>query len=114
MKNVPPAPVNHYANSKLAMEHTARTYGERLPLLITRPFNYTGPGQATHFLVPKIVEHIKRRETVIELGNTHVSRDFSDVRDIVAVYAHLLNGRKVRPVAVCLMWEVAKRFHYIR
>ena len=89
-ENVPPAPVNHYANSKLAMEHTARTYGERLPLLITRPFNYTGPGQATHFLVPKIVEHIKRRETVIELGNTHVSRDFSDVRDIVAVYAHLL------------------------
>ncbi|WP_018915469.1 NAD-dependent epimerase/dehydratase family protein [Vreelandella zhanjiangensis] len=87
---VPPAPVNHYANSKIAMEHIARTYAEQLPLLIARPFNYTGPGQAPHFLVPKIVEHIKRRESVIELGNTHVSRDFSDVRDIVSIYFQLL------------------------
>ncbi|MCL7929595.1 NAD-dependent epimerase/dehydratase family protein [Halomonas llamarensis] len=89
-EHVPPAPVNHYAASKLAMEHIARTYAERLPMLIARPFNYTGPGQAEHFLVPKIVRHIKQRATFIELGNTHVSRDFSDVRDVVAVYAQLL------------------------
>ncbi|MCA8866655.1 MULTISPECIES: NAD-dependent epimerase/dehydratase family protein [unclassified Halomonas] len=89
-ENVPPAPVNHYANSKMAMECIARTYAERLPIIIARPFNYTGPGQAEHFLVPKIVQHIKQRANVIELGNIHVSRDFSDVRDIVAVYHRLL------------------------
>lgn len=88
---VPPAPVNHYANSKMTMEHIARTYAERLPLIIARPFNYTGPGQASHFLVPKIVQHIQQRASVIELGNTQVSRDFSDVRDIVAVYTQLLS-----------------------
>lgn len=90
-EHVPPAPVNHYANSKMAMEHLARTYAERLPIIITRPFNYTGPGQAIHFLVPKIVQHIQQRASVIELGNTHVSRDFSDVRDIAAVYYRLLS-----------------------
>tara|TARA_R110002020_G_scaffold19111_8_gene66437 strand:- start:2558 stop:3463 length:906 start_codon:yes stop_codon:yes gene_type:complete len=88
---VHPAPVNHYANSKMAMEHIARTYAARLPIIITRPFNYTGPGQAAHFLVPKIVQHIKQRASVIELGNVHVSRDFSDVRDIVTVYHRLLS-----------------------
>ncbi|MDQ7733689.1 GDP-mannose 4,6-dehydratase [Halomonas sp. SpR1] len=90
-ENVPPAPVNHYANSKLAMENIARTYATRLPIIIARPFNYTGSGQAVHFLVPKIVQHIRHRASVIELGNVHVSRDFSDVRDIVTVYHRLLS-----------------------
>ncbi|HCA02862.1 MAG TPA: epimerase [Halomonas campaniensis] len=89
-EQVSPAPVNHYANSKMAMEHIANTYAERLPLMIARPFNYTGPGQAAHFLVPKIVQHIQQRASVIELGNTHVSRDFSDVRDIASIYCRLL------------------------
>ncbi|SEO12292.1 NAD-dependent epimerase/dehydratase family protein [Vreelandella aquamarina] len=90
-ERVLPAPVNHYAASKLAMEHLARTYAQRLPLLIARPFNYTGPGQAAHFLVPKIVQHLQQRAPRIELGNINVSRDFSDVRDVVAIYGHLLD-----------------------
>jgi GDP-6-deoxy-D-talose 4-dehydrogenase len=50
--------------------------------------NYTGPGQADHFLIPKIVRHF--RAPVIELGNLHVSRDFSDIEDMVGAYLALL------------------------
>ena len=89
-ETVCPAPVNHYANSKLAMEHMVRTYDDRLPLVITRPFNYTGVGQTEYFLIPKIVAHYRARRPVIELGNLDVVRDFSAVAFVVNSYQQLL------------------------
>ncbi len=86
----PPAPVNHYAMSKLAMEHMARTYLDRLPVVFTRPFNYTGHGQAPNFLIPKLVSHFARRAPAIELGNLHVEREFNDVRMVCDAYLGLL------------------------
>lgn len=87
-----PQPVNHYGCSKLAMEHMASNWFEKLPILITRPFNYTGPGQPPHFLVPKMVSHYARRASSIELGNLDVARDISDVRDICNAYIALLQS----------------------
>jgi len=85
------APVNHYAASKLAMEHMSRTFADRLPIVITRPFNYTGPGQAPQFVIPKLVQHFSRQATTIELGNLNVEREFNDVRMLCEAYLQLLS-----------------------
>lgn len=97
-----PDPANDYAVSKLAMEYMANLWINQLPLIITRPFNYTGIGQAEKFLLPKIVTHFKKRANIIELGNLDVWRDFGDVRALVKAYHRLIDARAFgKTVNVC-------------
>ncbi|HDR9162645.1 TPA: GDP-mannose 4,6-dehydratase [Burkholderia vietnamiensis] len=91
-ETVAPAPANDYAVSKLAMEYAAKLWADRLPIVIARPFNYTGVGQDDAYLLPKLVSHYASRAPRISLGNLDVSRDFSDVRDVTAAYLKLLEA----------------------
>lgn len=86
------SPVNHYGNSKLAMENMAKNYFDKINILIVRPFNYTGIGQENHFLIPKIVSHFRAKKKTIELGNTHVFREYNNVNDVVEAYAKLMTS----------------------
>jgi len=84
-------PIDHYATSKVAMEEMAKTFFNRLPIVIARPFNYTGPGQKGNFLIPKLVEHFANRKPFIELGNLNIEREFNDVNMICDAYLKLLD-----------------------
>jgi GDP-4-dehydro-6-deoxy-D-mannose reductase len=92
-----PRPRNPYAASKLAAEAYCCQMSEtsRVRALIARPFNHIGPGQSERFFLPSMAKQIMqikqgRRAATIEAGNIDVTRDFSDVRDVVRAYLALL------------------------
>lgn len=97
-----PAPVNHYAISKLAMERLTCMFADRLSIVIVRPFNYTGVGHDARFVIPKLIEHFNRRALTIELGNLEVEREFNDVRTVCESYLRLLKlGEPGQAYNVC-------------
>lgn len=101
-EDMAPAPANDYGVTKVACELLAQVYADRLPIITARPFNYTGRGQSTDFLIPKIIAHVREQVPVIELGNIDVARDFSDVRAVVDAYARLLD----HPTAIGQVFNV--------
>lgn len=93
-----PRPRNPYAASKLAAEAYCYQAGlaSGMRVVIARPFNHIGAGQSERFLLPAMAKQMleikegKRR--IIEAGNIDVTRDFSDVRDVLRAYLALLEA----------------------
>lgn len=86
-------PLNPYAVSKIAQDMLGLQYhlSYGLDVVRVRPFNHIGPRQRLGFVAPDFAHQIAeaeagRREPVIRVGNLDVSRDFSDVRDVVRAY----------------------------
>jgi nucleoside-diphosphate-sugar epimerase len=101
-ESICPKPVNHYSISKLAMELVSATFASRLPVVIARPFNYTGLGQDMRFVIPKLIEHFNRHAVSVELGNLEVEREFNDVRTTCEAYLRLLKfGQAGQAYNVC-------------
>ncbi len=93
----PLRPASPYALSKVIQDFHAvfcqQAYGTRT--VITRAFNMIGPGQSPDFVVSDFARQIAEaeagiREAVMRVGNLEARRDFSDVRDLVGAYWHLL------------------------
>lgn len=85
-------PISHYALSKVNMEYLIAQWFKTFPIIVTRPFNYTGPGQSEAFVFAKIIGSFRRRDPILRLGNLDVERDLSDIRFVTEVYRRLLTS----------------------
>lgn len=92
-ESTPMRPVNPYAVSKATQELLALQYylAYGLDVILLRPFNHSGPGQTSDFVIPKLASQFAQIEkglmpASIQVGNLDSIRDFSDVRDMVRAY----------------------------
>jgi GDP-4-dehydro-6-deoxy-D-mannose reductase len=91
-----PAPLTPYAASKAAAELAGLEAWRRtgLRVIIARPFQHTGPGQTTRFVLPAFADRLRAARasgaSTVPTGNLAPVRDFLDVRDVAAAYSLLL------------------------
>ena len=89
-------PVNIYASSKAAADLlVGQLAQDGLRAIRLRPFNHTGAGQPTDFVVPAFASQIVAiergtQEPVIKVGNLSMRRDFLDVMDVVDAYVKII------------------------
>ena len=93
----PTDPQSIYAAAKLGAERALLALGQPLgvDVIVARPFNHVGPGQAESFVVPSLARQVAAVAggTVpprIQVADPAIVRDFSDVRDVVAAYRVLV------------------------
>lgn len=89
----PTAPINPYAESKLAQEQITKEFSD-IPTIIARSFPHIGPGQSPTFVTSDFARQIIQVERglakVVHAGNLEAERDFTDVRDVVVAYRLLM------------------------
>lgn len=94
----PLAPLSPYAASKAAAEmlgrQAAASWG--VHVVLVRPFNHLGAGQAPQFVIPSFARQLlaisqKKAAPVIRVGDLTPVRDFTHVADVVDAYLLLLD-----------------------
>jgi GDP-4-dehydro-6-deoxy-D-mannose reductase len=100
----PLGPHDPYGVSKVAQDMLAYSYTKRyqLDIVRVRPFNHIGERQELGFVVSDFAEQIIKIEhgdqQDMRVGNLDVTRDFSDVKDVVRGYALLMESGKTGEV----------------
>lgn len=96
-ETLPPRPRNPYAVSKVAAEALCYqwTQSEGMHIVVARSFNHVGAGQDERFAVASYARQIAEvklglRPPVLKVGDIEVTRDFTDVEDVVRAYFALL------------------------
>jgi GDP-4-dehydro-6-deoxy-D-mannose reductase len=94
-------PMSPYSVVKIAVEALCYQWcqTENMDIVTARPFTHIGPGQSDRFALSnfskQIAEmHLNMRKPVMYVGNLESTRDFTDVRDVVRAYDHLLKFGK--------------------
>jgi GDP-4-dehydro-6-deoxy-D-mannose reductase len=97
-EDAPLNPESIYGISKAAADMAARAYARHhgMAVVVARPQNHIGPGQAPIFAAASFAAQIAAllRDPALPrrllVGNLHSERDFADVRDVVHAYRLLL------------------------
>ena len=105
----PLRPRNPYAVSKVSAEALCYQWSQTsgFEIVMVRPFNHIGPGQSPRFAIANFARQVMeirlgRRGPVLQVGDIDVTRDFTDVRDVVRAYGLLLErGRNGGIYNVC-------------
>ena len=91
-------PRSPYAVSKVAAESLCFQFSQTssFECIIARPFNHIGPGQDARFVISDFAKQLieiklGKAPAVMHVGDIDVSRDFTDVRNVVAAYKLLLD-----------------------
>jgi GDP-4-dehydro-6-deoxy-D-mannose reductase len=93
----PVYPASPYSVARVASEHLALAYHQHYgqAIYVARPGIHTGPGQQLPFALASFARQIALGELpggshVLQVGNLRLTRDISDVRDVVQAYRLLL------------------------
>ncbi len=105
----PVRPRNPYSVSKVAAEALCYQWSQTGPfnIIMARSFNHIGPGQSERFAVSDFARQIVEiklglREPKLVVGDIDVTRDFTDVRDVIHAYELLIRkGRNGEIYNVC-------------
>ncbi|GMW00586.1 MAG: UDP-glucose 4-epimerase GalE [Candidatus Hydrogenedentota bacterium] len=119
-------PVEPYAISKAAADSYCRFLykSEGLDAVVARPFNHSGPGQTSNFVLSDFARQIAtieagKADPVVRVGDLSARRDFLHVDDVVRAYAllaekgepgeayNVCSGRS-RSIQEALDWYVAQ------
>ncbi|MFO7654652.1 MAG: GDP-mannose 4,6-dehydratase [Candidatus Krumholzibacteriia bacterium] len=92
----PVRPVSPYGASKAAQTLLCQQYHRAfaLPVVVTRSFSHTGPGQDARFALPSFARQIAAAERgegprELSVGDLSPVRDYLDVRDVAVAYRRL-------------------------
>jgi len=113
----PLKPRSPYAVSKVAAEALCYQWSQTssFEVIAARPFNHIGPGQNENFAIPDFARQIieiklGKRPPIVYTGDIDVTRDFTDVRDVVKAYSLLLlKGKNGETYNVCSSKESSIR-----
>jgi len=101
----PIGPANPYGVSKVEQDLLGLSYfySYQMPIIRVRPFNHIGERQTPAFAVPAFAQQVATLDAkskvnstendsplVMKVGNLDAIRDFTDVKDMVAAYALLM------------------------
>lgn len=102
-------PRSPYAVSKVAAEALCYQWSQTGPfeVVMARPFNHMGAGQEPSFVVSDFARQVAQiaagvQPPVLQVGDIDVTRDFTDVSDVLRAYALLLaRGHNGESYNVC-------------